>query len=222
MKLSGFFMFTGIIQQVSKVRSVNKSGDSMRLEIDLTGLAHETNIGDSIAVNGVCLTVTTINGSAALFDVSGETLSKSNLAELNNDIKVNIEPAMKATDRFGGHIVMGHVDGKATIKTIENKGEFWDITFNAESGLLADMIKKGSVAVNGVSLTVARIDHHSFTVAVIPLTYQSAGNRNYHGRSRRNRAGNFDQSIKRPSDQTISPIYYLRHGRNFVILRGYF
>ena len=136
----------------------------------LNPLAAQVKIGDSIAISGVCLTVSKLSGNIASFDVSGESLEKSTLGKLNSGAKVNIELSMGPSDRFGGHFVLGHVDGTATIKSIEKHSQFADITFKASSELLNQMVIKGSVAVDGISLTIAQIDNESFTVAIIPET----------------------------------------------------
>jgi len=142
----------------------------MLLVVDLGELANDSRIGDSIAINGACLTVAGLEGSLASFDLSAETLSKSALGGLKPSSQVNVERAIKATDRFGGHFVLGHIDGTATIKAIERRGEFADITFAAEVELLEAMVVKGSVAVDGISLTIASMDRAGFTVSVIPET----------------------------------------------------
>ncbi len=163
-------MFTGLIEKVCMVVSVQRGADSMVLTIDLGQLADECKIGDSIAINGVCLTVTKLQGKLASFDVSAETMSKSSLNELKSSSEVNVERAMKATDRFGGHFVSGHIDGTAKIKAIDRHGDFTDITFSADTELLEAMVVKGSVAVNGISLTISKLDQSSFSVALIPQT----------------------------------------------------
>jgi len=163
-------MFTGIIEKVCKVVSIQSGTDSMVLTIDLGQLADGCKIGESIAVNGVCLTVTKLQGKFASFDVSAETMSKSSMGDLRASSEVNVELAMKATDRFGGHFVSGHIDGTAKIKAIERHGNFTDITFSADTELLENMVLKGSVAVNGISLTISKLDQNSFSVAVIPQT----------------------------------------------------
>ncbi len=150
----------------------------MVLTIDLGKLAEDCKIGstrslqvgDSIAVNGVCLTIAKVDGSGATFDVSAETLSKSALGGLGPISQVNIERAVRASDRFGGHFVLGHIDGTAIIKQVDRHGDFADIRFSAGPELLEQMVAKGSVAVDGVSLTIASIDNNSFTVALIPET----------------------------------------------------
>ena len=163
-------MFTGLIEQLCTVKSSRRSGDSMELSIDLGGLAGECKIGDSIAISGVCLTVSKLQGNLATFDVSSETLAKSNLDKLNIGSKVNVELSMKIGDRFGGHIVQGHIDGVAKIKAIDKRGEFADIRFEVESELLNQMVVKGSVAVDGISLTIAGIEAKCFRAAIIPET----------------------------------------------------
>jgi riboflavin synthase len=170
MRFRRIFMFTGLIEQVCVVKSGRRSADAMELVIDLGELAGESKIGDSIAISGVCLTVSKLQGNLATFDVGGETLAKSSLGRLTAGSKVNIELSMKIGDRFGGHIVQGHVDGVATIKAIDKREKFADIRFEAEGELVGQMVVKGSVAVDGVSLTIAGMEGNSFRVAVIPET----------------------------------------------------
>ncbi len=163
-------MFTGLIEAVCTVKSVRQSENTMLLSIDLGGLADDSRIGDSIAINGVCLTIARLEGRIATFDLSAETLAKSTLGKLKPSSQVNIERAIKASERFGGHFVQGHIDGTATIKAIEKQGQFADMNFAAEPELLEAMVVKGSVAVDGISLTIASMDKDSFSVALIPET----------------------------------------------------
>lgn len=163
-------MFTGLIEAVCKVKSVRRTGGTILLTVDLGELADDCKIGDSIAVNGVCLTINKLDGGAVDFDVSAETLTKSTLDNLGPSSQVNIERAVKATDRFGGHFVQGHIDGTAIVKEIEKQGKFAVMKFMAEAELLDALMVKGSVAVDGISLTIAEIDHNSFSVALIPQT----------------------------------------------------
>jgi riboflavin synthase len=142
----------------------------MLLAIDLGNLADECKIGDSIAVNGACLTIVRLEGGGAVFDVSAETLSKTTLDKLGPSSQVNIERAVKATDRFGGHFVQGHIDGVATVKAIDKQGKFAEMKFAAEVDLLDAMVVKGSVAVDGISLTISGMDKNSFSVTLIPET----------------------------------------------------
>jgi len=161
------------------VKAIAASAKALLLTVDLgelapagnkRGLAEIAEIGDSIAVNGVCLTITTLDGALATFDVSAETLAKSALDRLRASSQVNVERAVRAADRFGGHFVQGHIDGTATIKAIERRGEFADMKFAAGPELLDQMVVKGSVAVDGISLTIAGMDKNTFTIALIPQT----------------------------------------------------
>lgn len=165
-------MFTGLIEAVCDVKSVTPGGGSEggSLMADLGELARDCRLGDSIAISGVCLTVTRLQGSVATFGLSPETLERSSLATLRPGSKVNIERAMKATDRFGGHIVQGHVDGVGTIRSVKTLGEFAELEFAVDRELLDQMVLKGSVAVDGVSLTIAGLGPGSFRVAAIPET----------------------------------------------------
>ena len=163
-------MFTGLIEAVCTVKSVRQGESTMLLSIDLGWLADDGRIGDSIAINGACLTIAKLEGGIASFELSGETLAKSTLGKLKPSSQVNIERAVKTTDRFGGHFVQGHIDGTATIKAIHKRGQFADMEFAAQAELLDAMIVKGSVAVDGISLTIASMDQNSFNVALIPET----------------------------------------------------
>ena len=165
-------MFTGLIEAVCTVSSAHRDSSVMRLTVDLGKLTDEVEIGDSIAVSGACLTVAKLNGSLASFDISAETLAKSTLAKCTSASKVNIEPALKATSRFGGHFVTGHIDGVAKIKKIEKQDKFANIRFETSPELLEQMVVKGSIAVDGISLTIAALDQNSFSVAVIPQTLE--------------------------------------------------
>ena len=166
-------MFTGLIENVGKVTAVRKTAAGMGFVVDIGTMAAGAKIGDSISVSGVCLTVAKISGAAAEFDVSGETLARSTIGKLAVGAAVNLEQAMRADGRFGGHIVQGHIDGTGTIKNIRKKGDFYDVTFAAPKELLDEMVVKGSVAVDGISLTVAAMDKESFSVAVIPVTWEN-------------------------------------------------
>jgi len=165
-------MFTGLIEAICTLKSAYTTGGGMQLTIDLGKLADETKIGDSIAINGVCLTVARLQGSLAGFDISGETLAKSTLSKLKPSSQVNTERAIKAIDRLGGHFVQGHIDGTATIKAIDKHGQFADIKFAANPELLNQMIVKGSVAVDGISLTIANMEENSFSTTIIPKTLE--------------------------------------------------
>jgi riboflavin synthase len=164
-------MFTGLIEVICDVKSVSPgTASGGALVVDLGGPAQECRTGDSIAVSGVCLTVTRLAGTVATFGLSPETLERSTLGLLRPSSKVNIERALRPTDRLGGHIVQGHVDGIGTIKAVKQLGEFADIEFGVEPQLLEQLVPKGSVTVDGVSLTIAWIGPDSFRVAAIPET----------------------------------------------------
>ncbi len=165
-------MFTGLIEAICTVKSVSQrtGGEGLSLTIDLGKLANDSKIGDSIAINGACLTITKLEGNLAAFDLSTETLTRSNLDKLRPSSQVNVERAVKAGDRLGGHIVQGHIDGIATIKAIKKEGQFADIKLATDAELLDRMVVKGSVAVDGISLTIAYMDETSFSVAIIPET----------------------------------------------------
>jgi riboflavin synthase len=163
-------MFTGLIETICTVKSVRLAGNSMALTIDLGVLGDQSKTGDSIAINGACMTIARLQGNLASFDVSAETLAKSTLGKLKPSSEVNVERSLKASDRFGGHFVLGHVDGTATIKTIDKSGEFANIKFAAKTELLDAIIAKGSVAVDGISLTIASVNPNSFGISVIPET----------------------------------------------------
>lgn len=165
-------MFTGLIEKVCTVKTARRMSAGLELTVDLDKLAEDVKIGDSIAVNGACLTVTGIRNSLVSFDVSPETVTKSNIGRLKSGSKVNIETAIRPASLLSGHIVQGHVDGTAKIKKIENKDRFYDMTFSADNELLEQMVAKGSVAADGVSLTIASINSSTFTVAIIPQTWQ--------------------------------------------------
>jgi riboflavin synthase len=160
-------MFTGLIQQVCSVKTLTKSGGIAALTVDIR---QQAKIGDSIAINGVCLTIVKLAGTLATFDISGETLEKTTIGKLSAGENVNVELALTPTDRFGGHFVLGHIDGTATIKKIEKNDQFANFTFKTPKDLLEQIVSKGSVAVDGISLTIADINTDGFTVAVIPQT----------------------------------------------------
>ena len=163
-------MFTGIIETVGAVRQVLVKGAQMQIAVDINRIADDVAPGDSIAVSGVCLTVSQLTGTEATFDVSTETITKSSLKTLRPGGKVNLERAMSARGRFGGHIVQGHVDGTGRIAAIRKQADFAKFRIEAPAELLDQMVLKGSVAVDGISLTVAALDNTGFEIAVIPTT----------------------------------------------------
>jgi riboflavin synthase len=163
-------MFTGIIETIGSVVSASPKAGGMTLAVRLGAVAEGTKLGDSIAVNGVCLTVTTLSGEIAQFDVSGESLNRTTLKTIRAGGRVNLERAMQAGGRFGGHIVQGHIDGVGKIASIQKQGDFAVFTIEPPKALLDEIIVKGSIALDGVSLTVASASGGAFTTALIPET----------------------------------------------------
>jgi riboflavin synthase len=164
-------MFTGLIESVCPVRTVAASGTGgMTLGVDLGSLAQGARVGDSIAISGACLTVSRLAGTVVHFDVSPETLHRTTLGALRPSSNVNVERALEVGDRIGGHVVQGHVDGVAAVRTVARRGEFLEMAFGADADLLGSLVTKGSVAVDGVSLTVVHLGDTGFTVAIIPQT----------------------------------------------------
>ena len=163
-------MFTGIIEEVGTVKRVQRSGSSSFIEIQAKKVLEDVHLGDSIAVNGVCLTVTHFDGSVFRADVMNETLSRSSLGSLTSGSPVNLERAMVAGGRFGGHIVSGHIDGTGVITDIRNDGIAVWYTVSAAPELLRYIVEKGSIAIDGISLTVAKMTDTSFSVSIIPHT----------------------------------------------------
>ena len=163
-------MFTGIIEEVGTVKAVKRSGTSSFIEIQAKKVLEDVHLGDSIAVNGVCLTVTHSDGSIFRADVMNETLSRSSLGSLTSGSPVNLERAMAANGRFGGHIVSGHIDGTGTVSDIRNDGIAVWYTITAPPELLRYIVEKGSIAIDGISLTVAKVTETSFSVSIIPHT----------------------------------------------------
>lgn len=163
-------MFTGIVEETGCIRSVQRGTVSSFIEIKAEKVISSTNIGDSIAVNGVCLTVTDLTGDTFRADVMNETLSRSSLGSLRPGSLVNLERAMAVDGRFGGHIVSGHIDGTGTITDIKRDGIAIWYTICADVGIMRYIVEKGSVAVDGISLTVAAVSDSDFKISVIPHT----------------------------------------------------
>ena len=164
-------MFTGIIEFVCTVKTVRPAKGGYMLELDLGPLAQDAKPGDSIAVNGACLTITKLSSQFASFDLSAETIEKSTLGSLRPGSKVNTERAMQANGRFDGHIVQGHIDTTAIIKSIEKQGDFYNLKFAAEPDVLDYIVPKSSIAIDGISLTVTEVARENFAVTVIPATW---------------------------------------------------
>lgn len=163
-------MFTGIVEEVGVVASLKRGARSCVLTIRAAEVLSDVHAGDSIAVNGVCLTVTGFAADRFSADVMNETLDRSSLGRLRPGMRVNLERAMPANGRFGGHIVSGHIDGVGNILSVREDGNAVWFTIEAAPSVLALIVEKGSVAIDGISLTVARVDSSSFAVSVIPHT----------------------------------------------------
>lgn len=163
-------MFTGIIEEIGTISAVRRNPLEAKLTIFAEKIFSDLKIGDSVAVNGVCLTASEISGNTFTADVMNETFHRSSLSELKSGSHVNLERAMASDGRFGGHIVAGHVDGTGIITNIKKDDNAVWYTISADSSIMKYIIEKGSVAIDGISLTVAEVLKDSFSVSVIPHT----------------------------------------------------
>ena len=163
-------MFTGIVEELGTIRSIRRGAASAVLSIGAEAVLSDLRIGDSVAVNGVCLTATGVDGSGFTADVMHETLQRSSLGALGPGSRVNLERAMAADGRFGGHIVSGHIDGTGTIAERRRDDNAVWYTVSAPPALLRYIVEKGSIAIDGISLTVASVEADRFSVSVIPHT----------------------------------------------------
>ena len=165
-------MFTGIIEELGKVRSIEERGENARLVISAHVVTEGTNHGDSISVNGVCLTALDIEPDSFAADISRETLQRSTLGSLKTGAPVNLERAVTPATRLGGHIVQGHVDGRGQFVNVENHGESWTVRISYPKEIARYLVFKGSVAVEGISLTIAGLTDDHFEIAIIPKTWE--------------------------------------------------
>jgi riboflavin synthase len=159
-------VFTGLVREVGAVVAF----DGGRLTVEAPETAHGANLGDSVAIDGVCLTVVACDDSSLSFDAVPETLARTSLGALAQGSQVNLEPALRAGDALGGHYVQGHVDGVGSVRSVEPEGDGTRMTFDAPPDILRYVVEKGSIAVQGTSLTVAAVDERGFEVALIPHT----------------------------------------------------
>ena len=164
-------MFTGLVADLGTVSDVVATADGVRLQV-ATSLAAELSEGDSVAVNGVCLTAVSADAQAFTAEVMNETLRRSSLAEVSAGGRVNLELPLRAQDRLGGHVVQGHVDGVGSVSGVEDDGFARVVTIKAPAGLLRYVVEKGSIAVDGVSLTVSSVSPDTFAVSLIPETLE--------------------------------------------------
>jgi riboflavin synthase len=165
-------MFTGIIEELGSVRRIEERGENARIVIAAHVVTEGTNHGDSISVNGVCLTALDIHADSFAADVSRETLLRSTLGSLRPGAPVNLERAVTPATRLGGHIVQGHVDARGEFAGVEGHGESWTIRINYPGEIARYLVFKGSVAVEGISLTIAGLTDEYFEVAIIPKTWE--------------------------------------------------
>jgi riboflavin synthase len=163
-------MFTGIIEQLGIIKSIRHEKNLIVIGIDTGKLASHINLGDSVAINGVCLTATGKKGRIVSFDLMKETIEKTSLKEIKEGSGVNLELALKANSRFGGHFVSGHVDEKGTIKDIQRSNNWVSYTISISKVNAKYIVPKGSVTLDGISLTVGKVDARSFDVYLIPYT----------------------------------------------------
>lgn len=163
-------MFTGIVEEVGKVSSIRKGAHSAVLTIAASKVLEGVHLGDSIATNGVCLTVTSFDAQGFSADVMHETLNRSSLGSLHGGSLVNLERAMAADGRFGGHIVSGHIDGTGRIRNLRVDDNAVWYTIGASADIMRYVVEKGSITIDGISLTVAKVTEDSFSVSVIPHT----------------------------------------------------
>ncbi|NJD56640.1 MAG: riboflavin synthase [Nitrospirae bacterium] len=163
-------MFTGLIVEMGDVVSLVRKGNGARLSLDARTLSRDAKLGDSIAINGTCLTVVEIKGDVLSFDLSEETLGSSNLGELKVKDRVNLEPALRLDDRLGGHFVTGHIDGRGKIRSKTLEGDVYKIVIGTEPWIAEYLVEKGSVAVDGISLTVVDVLKDGFSLVIIPHT----------------------------------------------------
>jgi riboflavin synthase len=164
-------VFTGLVQDLGRISNHELNQDGARLTVD-SSLAGELSQGDSVAVNGVCLTAIEVRDGSFEAEVMNETLQRSSLREVRAGTEVNLELPLRASDRLGGHVVQGHVDGVGTVQEVDDDGFARRIRVSAPDDVLRYVVTKGSVAVDGVSLTIAGIDDTSFTVSLIPETLE--------------------------------------------------
>ncbi|GAB6077109.1 riboflavin synthase [Desulfurobacterium crinifex] len=166
-------MFTGLVEEVGRVLSLKKSSQSAVLKVGCQKITEDVKIGDSISVNGVCLTVVSFEKDSVTFDVSAETLRRSNIGTLRTNDFVNLERALRFSDRLGGHILQGHVDTITKVVGIKREGTGFLFSFKLPPAYRHLVVEKGSIGIDGISLTIATLFADIFSVAVIPHTYEN-------------------------------------------------
>ena len=166
-------MFTGIIEEVGEIVRVEDTDDFRRVSIRAPGLISDIEAGSSVATNGVCITAVGVDGDTFSADLSGETLDRTTLGRVSPGTPVNLERSMRADGRFGGHIVQGHVDGVGKIRRFDRAGDDWMLEIGYDAKDSSRLVWKGSVAVDGISLTVAELEEDTFSIAIIPFTLEN-------------------------------------------------
>jgi riboflavin synthase len=165
-------MFTGIVEESGIVQTVMRRGKGWGLEVEAKTIVTGVKIGDSVAVNGCCLTVTEVNGKRLVFDLLDETKEKTNLQSAQVGVRVNLESSLKVDGKLGGHFVTGHIDGTAQVTKWVRSGEDWELEAEVPEGLERYLVPKGCVAIDGISLTIGRVEGRKFNVWIIPHTYE--------------------------------------------------
>ena len=163
-------MFTGIVREVGRVAAVEGDDDGLTLQVEAPRTAEALAVGDSVAVAGVCLTAEAVEDGTVRFHAVPETLARTSLGRLGPGDQVNVEPALRAGEPLGGHIVQGHVDDLGTVASLVEEGDGARLTIGAADGVLRYCVEKGSIAVDGVSLTVAALEGETFSIALVPHT----------------------------------------------------
>ncbi len=166
-------MFSGIVEEIGSIELIQRIPSGLKLYVKCKKILDDLKLGDSVAVNGVCLTAVEINNDSFAADVSFETLSKSNLGDLKIKDFVNLERALKVSDRLSGHIVLGHIDSKCFISKIQKRGDFYILGVSIDDYVYRYCIKKGSVCIDGISLTINEIDNTYLELAIIPHTFEN-------------------------------------------------
>ncbi len=166
-------MFTGIIKEIGTIKKITDKGQDIEFEVISSELIKDVKTGDSIAINGICLTIKSFNGDSFTFDVSSNTLAHTNLGELKTGDNVNLEDSLTPSDKLGGHFVSGHIDCTTKIIGIEKTGRAYEITFDLPSEAAPFITERGSVAIDGISLTVTEVADNIFKVVIIPHTFEN-------------------------------------------------
>jgi riboflavin synthase len=167
-------VFTGIVREVGLAAAIAGHSDGIRLEIEAPETAAATSVGDSVSIDGCCLTAVAVGAGNIAFDAVPETLSRTSLGSLSAGARVNVEPALRAGEALGGHYVQGHVDGVGVVRSVVDEGRGRRVWVDAQPEILRYAVEKGSITVQGVSLTVAELDDQGFAVALVPHTLDAS------------------------------------------------